>query len=253
MNSLSKTASREISLEKVFIRHPEVTAGFTRRWGGFSEAPFASLNLGYFSGDDRNIVEQNWNHFLKYYQLSDSSLSMPRLMHGDQMVLAGQALFAGEADAIYTRERKKTLAVTMADCLGILLYDPTQQTIAAIHAGWKGTRAGVLEKTLGKLITMQAIVPETTQLAFSPCLQKESLEINAEIANSLDANFITQKDGHYYFDMPGCNVAQALRQGLLPSNLHLHSGCTLTETEKYFSYRGEGPKSGRMAAIISLA
>ncbi len=240
-------------LKPAFLGDRDVTAVFTQRCGGHSSSPFSSLNLGYFTGDEKKSVEQNWQTVLQQLNLGHKTLIMPKLTHGEKLVTAGTQLFAEEADAIYTQDPTKVIAVTMADCLAVLLYDSTHKTVAAIHAGWKGTCLNILGKSLQQLISWGKIVPQTTYLAFSPCLQKESLKINSEIAATLDQNFVQLENGHLIFDMSACNVAQALAMGILPENIIKQSGCTLTEMDKYFSYRGEGARSGRMAAIISLA
>ncbi|MEO6094872.1 MAG: polyphenol oxidase family protein, partial [Fibrobacteria bacterium] len=136
--------------------------------------------------------------------------------------------------------------------LTALIFDPDSGTVAAVHTGWRGTHAHILEKTLLALANGGRIRAEKTLVAFSPCLRRESLEVGAELAIRLESEFVSVRDGRYYYDLPAANRSQALASGIPGSNLRDAGGDTLTDPEHYFSYRRDGQASGRMAAFISL-
>jgi YfiH family protein len=243
-------------------------AFFSTRQGGFSRGAYAGLNLGFRSGDDPLEVNANWAAALTAEGLDGRTLVLPRMTHGD--VLVDADAFAAEleeagvseeamvrlepegADAVSSRSRKRVLAVTMADCLAALIFDPASATVAAVHAGWRGTAARILYKSLSALTSSGAIRPESTLVAFGPCLRPESMEVGPEVAARLDPAFVRESGGRFRFDMPGCNRAQAIEAGLPPANIRDMGGDTLTEGDRYYSYRREGPASGRMAAVIGL-
>lgn len=247
----------------------QVRAFFSTRRGGFSRGAYAGLNLGFRCGDDPVEVNANWAHALGSEGLDGRTLVLPRMVHGDVSVDADA--FAAElegagvpeeamvrlepegADAVFSRSRKRVLAVTMADCLTALVFDPTRSTVAAVHAGWRGTRARILFKTLESLAAAGAIDPAATLVAFGPCLRPESLEVGAEVAAQLDPLFLRVDGGRRFFDMPGCNRAQAMAAGISAANLRDMGGDTLRDGESYYSYRRDGPVSGRLAAVIGLA
>ena len=236
-----------------------VRAGFSTREGGFSTGAYSQLNLGFRSGDDPVTVRKNWNTVLDATGLSEKPLVMPNLVHGDALVDADAYIVevdglikVKEADAVFCRSRDRILTVTMADCLTALIFDPGQRTVAAVHAGWRGTQLGILEKTLRSLAEKGYIEPANTWVAFGPCLRPASLEVGEEVAAQLNSNFVIRNGGKIYFDMPACNRSQALQGGILPNHLRDMGGDTFPEATRYFSYRRDGQASGRLAAFISL-
>jgi polyphenol oxidase len=239
---------------------------------GRSSGSYANLNLGFSCGDDPARVSGNWSTVLSASGLEGKTLVIPRMVHGDAMIdvdsladpphastMAAMErpgnpalLHPADADALCTRSACRVLAVTMADCLTALIYDPVSGTAAAVHAGWRGTRAGILGKALRTLAESGRILPGKTLVAFGPCLRPESLEVGPEVAADLDPAYITRIGDRYFFDMPGANRAQAITAGIGPENIRDLGGCTLREPERYFSYRRDGQASGRLAAFISL-
>lgn len=236
----------------------QVNAGFTARVGGLSSGAYSQLNLGFRCGDNADIVEQNWEVLRSQTGLIGKPLVLPKMVHSDRIVdvdklTSGDSrIEPDETDAIYSRKPDRILAVTMADCLTALIYDPYLKTIAAVHAGWRGTRLGILGKTLNHLTKQGFINPKNTCVAFGPCLRPDSLEMGEEVAAQLNADFINRKNGKCYFDMPASNRSQAMAEGILPENLRDMGGCTLQNPARYFSYRRDGKASGRLAAFISL-
>ncbi|MDB5103050.1 MAG: hypothetical protein JWP91_739 [Fibrobacteres bacterium] len=248
-----------------------VRAAFTTRHaGGASTGAYSDLNLGFRAGDDPESVSSNWNLTLAAAGLAGKTLVLPRMVHGDSMADADLfpdpaetwgkerktpspvRLEPAEADALCSGSSARALAVTMADCLTALVFDPQAGTIAAVHAGWRGTHAHILEKALRALAASGRICPDRTLVAFGPCLRVESLEVGAELACRLEPEFVVRKDGRFHFDMPASNRAQALAAGIPSGNIRDCGGDTLREPERYFSYRRDGQASGRMAAFISL-
>jgi YfiH family protein len=251
-----------------------VRGGFTmRRGGGASLGAYADLNLGFRAGDEPATVSRNWKMVLSSAGIPGRPLAMPRMIHGDGLAHADtlpdqsvqsdpsdqsvqrnrQGMLEPEnADAVWSQSARRVLAVTMADCLTALIFDPDSGTVAAVHAGWRGTHAHIVEKTLLALAGGGRIRAEKTLVAFGPCLRRESLEVGPELAARLEAEFVSVRDGRYYYDLPAANRAQALASGIPDGNIRDAGGDTLTDPERYFSYRRDGQASGRMAAFISL-
>jgi YfiH family protein len=277
-----------VSSPTPFLLHPfpewrdRVAAAFTTRYlgGTGGGGPYDDLNLGFRSGDDPDRVAGNWKTVLAAAGVPGKTLVMPRMVHGDAMADAdaeGVAASTGSpvsggtaapgtgpdgaplqrlepdgADAVCTRSTGKVLAVTMADCLTSLIFDPESGTAAAVHAGWRGTHAHILEKALRSLAAAGRIRPASTWVAFGPCLRPEVLELGPEVAEKLERAFVRERSGKFYFDMPASNRSQALSAGIPAGQIRDLGGCTLTEPERYFSYRRDGQASGRLAAFISL-
>lgn len=242
-----------------------VHAFFTTRRGGFSEGPYASLNLGFHTGDDARTVTRNWETLLRARGLSGMTTRaeasplrppvMPRLCHGAALLDADNAdavaAHAG-ADAVFTRVRGRPIAVTTADCLAALVVDPAAGVVAAVHAGWRGTRDNILGRTLTRLFSEGLCRPATTFVALGPCLSPAALEIGADIAATLPGAHVVAIGGRFHFDLRGCNHAQAVATGVPGAHISFVGGCTREDPDLYFSYRRDRGVTGRMAACIVL-
>ncbi len=263
-----------------------VRAAFTlRHGGGVSSGAYSDLNLGFRAGDEPAKVDRNWKTVLAAAGLEGKPLVIPRMIHGDGMAdgdgpweavsasypegaegAGGEEEAEGKggtgarlsrfepdgADAVWARTPGRVHAVTMADCLTALVFDPACGTVATVHAGWRGTHAHILEKTLRRLIAAGHLRAESALVALGPCLTRETLEVGEELAVRLEREFVVRHAGRFHFDMPASNRAQALACGISASNLRDMGGDTRSEPERYFSYRRDGQASGRMAAFISL-
>lgn len=248
-------------------------AFFTTRKGGFSSGPYASLNLAAHTGDEPLTVRRNWEHLLTSQGLApaEHGLVVPQLCHGAALLDADAphltlrsgtefSLAPFDADAVVTRTSGRVVAVTTADCLAALIADPVTRCVAAVHAGWRGTREDILGKTLAHLFAQGWCTPATTYVALGPCLSPAALEVGEDVAASLPAAHVVRLNGRPHFDLRGCNRAQALAAGVAPEAIVERGGCTFSEPDLYFSHRlaqqsaqreGTGT-TGRLAACIAL-
>jgi len=237
---------------------PGIQAFFTTRTGGVSGGLFASLNLSYLSGDDPDKVRRNWDSLLHAQNLSEKSLALPRLCHGNRLAEISGAgnSFPENTDAVYTLDENRVLAVTLGDCLAILIADPLTRCVAAVHAGWRGTRENILGRALDSLFAAGLCLPESTWLSFGPCLSTPALEISPEIAKTLPSPHVHTTDERegkrFFFDLRGCNQSQAEAAGVTAARMSHVRACTRTDAGRFFSYRRDGAASGRMAACIAL-
>jgi len=255
-------------LISAFPTAKKIRAAFSTRNGGHSVGPYSSLNLGFFSGDKSEIVSENWRDTLEALELENHRLVLPKLTHSSNLhcletIPQLQGDFAvsqdnfwrwapPDCDAVATRLPGLALAVTMADCLGLLIYDETYGTIAAVHAGWRGTSEGITASTLRSLFARGWAKPESTRLCLGPCLSAGKLELGKEITAHMDARFLRQEAGREYLDMRAWNRAQAEELGVPSQQIEAVPGCSYLDAQDFFSYRRDGAQSGRMAAIIAL-
>jgi len=146
----------------------------TTRQGGYSVAPFDSLNLGSHVGDNPIQVEKNRQH------LSNNLPSEPiwlEQVHGVHVIHAEHASCYPTADACVAHSAKAICVVMTADCLPVLLCDQAGTVVAAAHAGWRGLAAGVIEATV------QAMQVEPTQLMawLGPAIGPQAFEVGPEV------------------------------------------------------------------------
>ena len=224
-----------------------VLAGTTTRAGGVSRGPFATLNLGGRCGDDPATVSANRQRLEQRLGLS---VAFPRQVHGTGVVEAADAEDQA-ADAVYTRQPGRVCAILTADCVPILVAGRDEPYVAAIHAGWRGLAAGVIEACLD-----HADAPRRSLHAWlGPAISQEAFEVGAEVRDAFlalrpeDADlFQPNQRGRWQADLPGLARRRLLARGVKVSAGR--SPCTFRD-ERFYSYRRDG-QTGRMASFIAL-
>lgn len=229
---------------------PQVHALQTTRQGGYSQPPYDSLNLGMHVGDDALMVASN-RHILAA-RLPSEPVWLEQA-HGKQVVWAEQAGCQPRADACVTQCRGAVCAVMTADCLPILLCDRVGSRVGAVHAGWRGLVAGVIEAAIAALD-----VPGAELLAWlGPAIGPQAFEVGEEVRAAFLAQdpaaalaFQSRGQGQYLADI--YQLARQRMHALGVSAIFGGDGCTYHEPSRFYSYRRDGV-TGRMASMIWLA
>jgi len=219
----------------------------TLRSGGVSAGDFTSFNLAAHVNDTDEHVLAN-RHLLK---TALSLIDEPKWLnqtHTTKIVRADQLQTLVEADASYTQEKQCVCVVLTADCLPILLCDTQGESIAAIHGGWRGLLNGILENSLAKL-------PKSGLMAWlGPAIGPQCFEVGAEVRAAFLAKdtmfsvaFELQKNQKYLADI--YLIARLILNKAGVTEVYGGQFCTVTDTERFFSYRRDG-QTGRMATLI---
>lgn len=225
-----------------------VRAFSTMRNGGYSLAPFDSLNLALHVGDDPVQVVRN-------RALLKQALSLPaepcwiNQTHGTHAVTLEQDS-SRDADCSITR-RSGTVAVVMtADCLPILVCSRGGTEVAAIHAGWRGLQAGVIQSALATMTSDN----EQLMAWVGPGISQDNFEVGEDVCAAFvdsmpDAATFFQpiRQRHWLCDLAGLAESVLRSQGVI--EVYRDPGCTYRDTEKFFSYRRH-TTTGRMASLI---
>lgn len=226
-----------------------VHALVTTRSGGISPAPWGSFNLGDHVGDAPANVTENRRQLRQHLPAAPVWLKQ---VHGITC-LDAQCADNQAADATFTRSAGVVCAVLTADCLPILLCDATGSVVAAVHAGWRGLAAGVIEATVRSMG-----VPGEHLLAWlGPAIGPQHFEVGAEVRDTFVAQH-PQAALAFTPHAPGkwlCNIYLLARQRLAALGIcRIASAdfCTVRETERFYSYRRDG-LTGRMASLIWLS
>ncbi len=229
-----------------------VRAVSTTRRGGVSEAPYDSLNLGGHVGDDPEHVRENRRRLESALSLPSRPLWLSQV-HGRRVVDASAAEMGTEADGAYALTAGVVCAVMTADCLPVLFCDRSGTRIAAVHAGWRGLCAGVLETAVEALAT-----PAAELLAWlGPAIGAGRYEVGDEVRSCFlrvdrqaESAFRPGRPGHWLAD-----VYELARQRLRSCGVRrIYGGgyCTYEQSSIFFSYRRDGV-TGRMASLIWLS
>jgi polyphenol oxidase len=271
-----------------FSKLPWLLHAFSTRPGGISPLNNEKvLNLGFTDWDSRENVQENRRRFQSAAGAATLPLITLKQFHSDVIHLfdptptalkPGLSALAG--DASITNRPGLLLAIQTADCVPILLVDPKKRAIAAIHAGWRGTLARIAAKTIGKMQMHFGTNPGDLLAALGPSIGPCCYEVGTEVATQFLSQF---PDAPSYFDEfrtgdepnpiqwlnmapPGhqpppkgvlldlrkANRSQLLAAGLRSQNIHIIDLCTACRPDLLFSYRKEGPASGRLITVIAL-
>ncbi len=224
------------------------------RHGGVSPAPYASLNLGNSPADAPENVAENRARFWQSLGVSAGQVATSHQVHGAEVLMVTQAGHFEGYDALITRQRGIVLAVTIADCTPVLLYDTRQQAVAAIHAGWRGTVQEIVFKTLQKMQQEFGTDPADCFAYIGTCIDECSFEVGDEVAGQFSPahKWFNERAGKYYVDLKKANRDQLLRAGLTTDRIELSPFSTVLDNQDFFSYRLAGGHTGRMLACIGV-
>ncbi|MBI2299614.1 MAG: peptidoglycan editing factor PgeF [Armatimonadetes bacterium] len=231
-----------------------IAHGFTTRLGGASDGPFASLNLGFATGDQADRVAANRARLCAAFGLEPAALRMVRQVHGDALVDAAalppaDVGCAVQADGLYTSSAGLLLGVRVADCLPVLLASRDGAWVAAVHAGWRGLAAGILSQAVAALAEGSRRPAADLLAAVGPGIGQERYEVSAEVAGGFPPECQrTGERGRPLLDLAAVAVRQLREAGI--GDVDASGRCTHAEAEWFYSHRRDGPRTGRQAGVI---
>ena len=233
--------------------------GFMGRRGGKSAGPFTGLNISYRVGDDAKVVSQNVCDMKLAVGIHDGRVVTMRQVHGDNIIEVKDKTLkeAGDADGMVTAESDIYLGVLTADCVPLLFVAPRQRLSAAVHAGWRGTLAGIAAKGVGFFQGHYGVAAKDIEVALGPSIGPCCYEVKDDVAGPLMKKWgklttpsISVKDGKSFINLRRLN-RDILRASGVPGNQLVQVGpCTSCAREEFFSYRREQSETGRQISLI---
>lgn len=160
-------------------------------------------------------------------------------------------------DALITDQPGICLCATTADCIPVLLFDPVRPAIAAVHAGWKGTLRRIVAKTVHAMHDAYGTRPEDVYAVIGPGICSDCYEVGDDLYEAFAGEGFPMQDiatkyvARWHLDLPAANRLTLLGAGVPLGHIHLTNICTYTDTN-YYSYRREGPHTGRNLNAIIL-
>lgn len=280
--SLRKASGLQVLQLEVFRKLPWLVHGFSTRSGGVSELNGEKiLNLSFMDWDERGHVEENRRRLQAAVCAKDFALVTMKQIHSAVIhPFSAVPEKTCSGDASMTNRTGLLLGVQTADCVPILLVDTKKRAVAAVHAGWRGTLRRIVEKTVGRMRFEFGSRPEDVIAAIGPSIGPCCYEVGAEFVTKFTAQFA---DADEYFDEPRsgeepnplqwlnmappghqpppknvrldlrkANRSQLLAAGLRAQNIFDSGLCTGCRTDLFFSYRKEGPQSGRLMSLTGV-
>lgn len=261
---------------------PWLIHGFSTRPGGVSELNGEKvLNLGFAEWDRKENVFENRRRLQSVLGVDDLPLVTLRQMHSDVVQLfEASTSETRRSDAAVTNCPNLLLAIQTADCVPILLVDPKNRAVAAVHAGWRGTLRRIVTKAIGKMQMQFGTRPANLLAAVGPSIGGCCYEVGTEIAIEFRSQFFHASDwfdelrtgdepnprqwlnmappGHQpppkkvLLNLCKANRAQLLDAGLHPQKIFMSNLCTACRRDLLFSYRKEGGATGRLMSVIGI-
>lgn len=243
----------------LLTRHGFRHAFFTRR-GGVSKGPYSSLNFSFSVGDEAERVDRNLRSAALLLGVPVSRLYFLSQVHGGRCVELGNAeeqrrVVFTEGDALVSGDPGVACGVRTADCVPILLADPTTGRVGAAHAGWRGLVAEVIGETMRQLL--KGGEASRCIAAVGPHIEAAAFEVSDEVAHQLRAaspgrDPVVLGKSKPHVDLRAVAHAQLLASGIQETNIDHIAGCTFSEPLRFFSFRRDGKASGRhLSAIVA--
>jgi YfiH family protein len=244
---------------ELLAQYPQVLNAVFTRLGADRPAHWG-LNVGSSVGDAPEAVESNHHLLYRTLELTGSEVVTTRQVHGNNVAVVGKrdcGTVIPEADALVTSEAGVVLMMRFADCVPILLYDPSTEAVGLVHAGWRGTASEVARRALvamkGHFGSRFENVVAALGPAIGPCCYQVEPDVAQLLAATLEkpsAAITVTNDGHYSLDLWEANGQQLTSMGV--GRLEISRICTSCHVSEFFSHRAEAGKTGRFAVLCGI-
>lgn len=263
-------------------------AVFSRR-GGYSAAPFDSLNLSMSVPDERDRVYANRRRVYGLYGRDTDTVVHAHLVHGADVARVTQAdngTWVEHVDGLITNQPGTVLSMNFADCAPIFLYDPHRHAIGLGHAGWRGTVVDLPGAMVRAMTEQFGSDPADLVAAVGPCIGPCCYEVGEDVIAAVEAAFaeperllkwpdnhrpqttvhsqqpdmvflpagdggLHARQGRYaHFNLPEANRMNLAHAGVRTIELSEH--CTACRTDLFFSHRAEKGRTGRFGTVFAL-
>ncbi len=242
----------------------------TTRCGYCANSPYSSFNLATHTGDSLDRVSENRQKLCQTLGIGVNRLIVPQQTHSNCVKIVDEAFLALSpsqqqqalegVDGLITSVPNLCIAIGTADCVPILLYDPHQQVVAAIHAGWRGTVAHIVQQGIEMLKKHFGTNPQRLQTAIGAAIGVDHFMIGSEVSREfVQAGFDLSQVGYdnpqtekHHINLSECNRLELIAAGVPPQQIEVADICTYTHRELFYSARREGIASGRMLTGILI-
>lgn len=237
--------------------------GFSTRLGGVSPFPENTLNLAGFDEDDHANIYENRRRFLAVFD-GKFQLATAWQVHGDTIknisTFTDAERTEERADALTSNLDGLLVGVKTADCVPILIGDPTTHAFAAVHAGWRGTVLSITAKVVAELVRRYGSQARDLACAIGPAACGRNYEVGQEVIDDFrdsfgdesEKYFAPTREGHALVDLHEANRDQLIAAGVDETNIFTAPFCTMERPDLFFSYRLEKQKYGKTGRLLSV-
>ncbi|WP_175552502.1 peptidoglycan editing factor PgeF [Tangfeifania diversioriginum] len=214
-----------------------------------------------FTGNEPGLVQKKREQLANVLDINACQLVFPRQTHTNCVVNLNHIPEneISETDALVTNQPGICLCVQTADCVPVLLFDPDNRAIAAVHAGWRGTVTKIATLTVKKMNRLYGSLPQNLLAVIGPSIGPEVYEVGSEVVKEVRQNIPNPEKtlhknptGSFHLNLWEANRQLVLAAGLSNENIEISGECTFKENKKYYSARREGIETGRIVSGIML-
>jgi YfiH family protein len=234
------------------ITGSSIICGFTTRFGGVSPKPFDSLNLGFNTPDDPANTAENISRFQTFLHVERSDIALMEQVHGVHVAVVDRGGRYPATDGLISGRTNVLLTVSVADCIPLLLYDPVQRVIGAIHCGWRPIVGSIAGRAVKIFTRTFGSKPADILAVMGPSAGSCCYEIGDDVSEILNPSSVIERGGGQYADLRAELCTRLTGAGVTRSNIEIFSDCTICGEDLYFSYRRDGMNSGRMMGYIMM-
>ena len=236
-----------------------ITAFSSMREGGVSTGRYGEFNINRYCGDSDEAIRKNREALCRLLDITDDRLLMPHQVHKAEIAVVDEQrdIDLEGYDALMTNVEEVCIGVSTADCIPVLLYDPRQRAVCAVHAGWRGTVMRIVEQSIARMTEVYGTNPADLIAQIGPGIHLESFEVGDEVYEAFmkagfDMEQISRRDEKWHIDLPECNRLQLMEAGVPEHQISVSPVCTFQQSDTYFSARRLGIDSGRIFTGIIL-
>lgn len=191
------------------------------------------------------------------FSIRKEDIYLPLQKHTNKVLVVESDLKPKIADALITKRKGIFIGVQVADCVPILLLDKRNSTVGAVHAGWRGTAARIITKTIESMMKHFSSSPEDIHIAIGPSIRWSCYQVGYEVRNAIynatgDGEYYIHKDGRYCIDLSSANIYQAVSMGVPKKNIWISHECTYCNPKEYYSYRFDKGITGSQGGFIGI-
>ncbi len=247
----------EYILPAIFAGHSELVALQSTRKGGVSQGAYASLNLGNNTGDLPERVRENISRLSADAGIDPYRLVSSVQVHGSRILKAESPGHYNGYDAFITATPDLYLSVMTADCYPVLIYDPRRRAVGAVHAGWKGSAAHIVTKSIEAMQREFNTLPEECLAYIGTGISAAAYEVDELVAKAFQPEFsrLSPNSGgerKFLLDLAMVNFQQLTEAGVPAAQIERSEWCSSRNSDLFFSYRRDNGDTGRMVTLIGL-
>jgi hypothetical protein len=237
-----------------------VEHGYFTRHGGISPKPWDSLNVGLGQDDPRNVHE---NRRIAFSSVGRDPRSVYDVwqVHSSKVICVSAPREVGKeyqkADGILTNNSSITLFMRFADCVPILLFDPSKRIVGIVHAGWQGTLKNIVSAAVARMRKVYQSENSDIIACLGPSIGPDHYEIGEVVENQVKLVFgsssghvLVRKGDRIHFDLWRAN--QILLESAGVNQVFVSGICTACNVDDWYSHRKENGQTGRFGAFIAL-